>query len=249
MILQLEIRLARPLLEEANLPDDLIESLAHDPVNAKILAEETAGMRLVEQDDCPLWIDPEGNYWNDYRPLRLLFTDREGREWRLPRRWVLQSPGGNATESSLAYSTKHDIAFEETLNMPNEWDFWEVNIPWDEAVRVAGKPTEVQVQIAPNEPVKVFWRDSQGTKWRIPHDWRRRRIKLPSYEALIAQEVSEDVAERFAGKIVSVNYHPGSLCCFPDFYRVRDEQKRKKWLVPIRDCIVLGYGNEEEYRA
>lgn len=83
MLLQVEASLARHLLEETNLPADLIESLGKKPVNAKILAEEIAGTRRVEQDDCPLWIGPEGNYWNDYRPLWVLFTDHSGKAWRL----------------------------------------------------------------------------------------------------------------------------------------------------------------------
>lgn len=249
MILQISLSLARHLLEEANLPSELIESLADNPVKAKILAEEMATTRRVEPNDCPLWIDPEGNCWNDYRPLRVLFTDHAGREWRLPRRWAMQSPGNPEPEIPSVYSTEREISFEETLNMPNEWDIWEINIPWDEALRAAGKPTQVQVQISPNEPVKVFWRDFQGTLWRIPRDWRRRRIKLPSYEVLVAQEVPEDVAERMAGKVVSVNYHPGSLCCFPDRYRFRDEMTKSKWPVLIRDCTLMGYGSEEEHKA
>lgn len=249
MILQISLSLARHLLEEANLPPELIESLADKPVKAKILAEEIAATRRVESNDCPLWIDPDGNYWNDYRPLRVLFTDQAGQEWRLPRRWAFLSPGNPEPELPSAYSPEREISFEETLNMPNEWDIWELNIPWDEALRVAGKPAQVQVQITPNEPVKVFWRDSQGTRWRIPRDWRRRRIKLPSYEVLVAQEVPEDVAERLAGKVVSVNYHPGSLCCFADRYRFRDELKGSKWPVLIRDCTLMGYGNEEEHSA
>jgi hypothetical protein len=71
---------------------------------------------------------------------------------------------------------------------------------------------------------------------------------LPSYEVLVAQEVPEDVAERFAGKVVSVNYHPGSLCCLPDCYRFRDEEKNR-WPVFIRDCLVMGFGDAQEYRA
>jgi hypothetical protein len=249
MILQISLPVARHLLEEANLPTDLIESVADRPVHARILAEEMAITRRVEPNDCPLLIDPQGNHWNDYHPMRVLFTDHTGKEWRLPRRWVFQGPGNIESDISSTYSTEKEITFEETLNMPNEWDVWEINIPWDEALRASGKPTNVQVQITPNEPVKVFWRDSQGKQWRIPHDWRRRRIKLPSYEVLVGQEIPEDVAKRFAGKVVSVNYHPGSLCCFPDRYRFRDEEEKNKWPVFIRDCIVMGYGNEEEHQA
>jgi hypothetical protein len=248
MILQIDLSLNTNLLEEANFPSDLIGSLTEKPVNGKILAEEEAITRRVEEDDYPMMIGPDGACWNDYRPIRILFTDQEGREWRLPRRWVIRGPDDVESDVPSDYSTSREILFDETLNMPNSWDNWEVNIPWDEAVKAAGRPTQVQVQISPNEPVKVFWRDSQGTKWRIPHDWRRRRIKLPTYEALVAQAIPENVAKRFAGKVVSVNYHPGSLCCYPDRYRFRDEVQNR-WPVFIRDCIVMGYGDSQEFSA
>jgi len=45
---------------------------------------------------------------------------------------------------------------------------------------------------------------------------------LPKAAVLIAQGVPGDVAERFGQVIVSVNYHPGSLCCLTEQYRFRD---------------------------
>lgn len=51
MILQVNLSLARPLLEEANLPADLIESLAGKPVKARLIAEEASGTRLDEPND------------------------------------------------------------------------------------------------------------------------------------------------------------------------------------------------------
>jgi len=48
--------------------------------------------------------------------------------------------------------------------------------------------------------------------------------------------------------VVSVNYHPGSLCCLPEHYRFRDEE-RNKWRVKIRDCFLIGYGDAEEHPA
>jgi len=71
---------------------------------------------------------------------------------------------------------------------------------------------------------------------------------LPAYNELVSQGIPEEVAEAFAHKAVSVNYHPGSLCCLPEQYRFRD-LGGNRWPVYIRDCLSLGYGDAEEYRA
>jgi hypothetical protein len=94
----------------------------------------------------------------------------------------------------------------------------------------------------------VFWRDSSGRRWHIPHDWRRRRVKLPGYEALLENDVTPDVAEEFAGKVVSVNCQPGSLFCLPDGYRFRDRHGGK-WPVRAAKCVLIGYGDREEKLA
>ena len=127
------------------------------------------------------------------------------------------------------------------LNLPNDWDLWEINIPWEEANRGEGNETTVEIHHAPNQIPKVFWRDASGALWRIPHDWRRRQIRLPEYEVLASQGIPDQVALDYANRIVSVNYHPGSLCCLPDQYRFRDEDENR-WPVFIRDCDPIGYG-------
>ncbi|MGA2263435.1 MAG: hypothetical protein ABSH28_18615 [Acidobacteriota bacterium] len=71
---------------------------------------------------------------------------------------------------------------------------------------------------------------------------------LPAYDLLLENGVPPDVAEEFAGKAVSVNYHPGSLCCLPDGYRFRDGHGGK-WPVRAVDCLLLGYGDRDERLA
>lgn len=248
MILQITLSLARDVLEEANFPPHLIASLTDQPVSAQILAEEHAMVRRIEGDDFPILIDPEGNQWNDYRPMRVIFTDGDGCQWRLPRRLIASGPCGPEPNIASDYSTEQEISFPEAVNLPTDWDLWEINMPWDVASQAGGRPTHVQVTLCPGGAVKVFWNDPQGTRWRIPHDWRRRRVRLPAYEVLVEQDVPDDVAERFAGKVVSVNYHPGSLCCYPDRYRFRDEMENR-YPVFIRDCTVMGYGDAAEHLA
>ena len=103
----------------------------------------------------------------------------------------------------------------------------------------------IEVSVAPGEIPKAFWRGPSGKAWRIPHDWRRRRIRLPDCEGLLRNGLPLDVAEEFGGRIVAVNYHPGSLCCLSDGYRVRDG-KGGKWPVKAADCVVVGFGDETE---
>jgi hypothetical protein len=54
---------------------------------------------------------------------------------------------------------------------------------------------EIGVRIATGKIPKAFWRGPSGTVWRIPHDWRRRRIKLPDRDVLLRNGLPPDVAE------------------------------------------------------
>jgi hypothetical protein len=230
------------MLEEANLPTRVIECIAGESVWVETYPEEAPATRRVKPDDFPLLIDPKGNYWNDYRPLRVLYTDPQGQVWRFPRRWLpMFQP---ITEPCLEFmeTVWQEATFNETLNLPSDWDLREVNIPWSECHNSARKAAEVEVRIRPGESAMVFWRDSAGNRWRIPHDWRRRLIKLPKRDVLVSQQIPVEVAEKYAETIVSVNYHPASLCCLPDRYRFRDSS-RNRWPVRIRDCTVIGFGD------
>ena len=238
-------------LEEANLPTDLALSLAGKTVEVRIEPAEAAGTRHVERDDHPQLIYPDGSCWNDWRPLRAFFTDKDGHQWRFPRRWLPDWPV--SSEASLAgfEDVANQFVFRETMNPPNEWDLWEINVPWGEvrpAYRRGAHVFEIEVHLSPREPAKVFWRSQKGALWRVPHDWRRRRVKLPEARVLVAQGIPDDVAEGYADKIVSVNYHPGSLCCLPEQYRFRDEAGNR-WPVQIRDCILVGLGDAAEHVA
>ena len=231
----------RCLLEEANLPGSLIDRIGGQYIPVETHPEEAAATRRVEPNDFPLLIDPKGNYWNDYRPIRVLYTDGQGQVWRFPRRWLpMLQPVTEPCLESIE-TVWQEASFSETLNLPTEWDLWEVNIPWSECRKAVRKAAEVEVRIRPGKPATVSWRDSAGNLWRIPHDWRRRFVKLPERDVLVSQQIPAEVAERYAEKIVGVNYHPGSLCCLPDRYRFRDSSGNR-WPVRILDCSVVGYG-------
>jgi len=236
------------LLEEANLPGELAQALAGASVSVEVLPEEPPATRRVERDDFPLLMDPDGNYWNDYQPVRILFTDPHGNVWHLPRRWLEGIQQESDVRSEASGAGAQAIPLTEKLHLPSYWDLVEINIPKAEAVRAAGKETTVQVHVGPTEPAKLFWRDSTGKTWRLPHDWRRRRIMLPGYAQLLSEDIPAEVAEKYAHKIVSVNYHPGSLCCLPEHYRFRDEEANR-WPVQIRDCVFLGYGDARAYQG
>jgi hypothetical protein len=237
----------RCLLEEANLPCSLIDRIRGQYITVETLPEEAPVTRRVEPDDCPLLIDAGGNSWNDYRPVRALYTDEQGHVWRLPRRWLpMFQP---ITERSLesVETVWKDVTFNETLNLPTEWDLWEINIPWRHCHKAGGKAIEVEIRNRPGEPASVSWRDPSGKSWRLPHDWRRRLIKLPKYDVLTSQKIPDEVAEKFSETIVIVNFHPGSLCCLRDCYRFRDSLGNR-WPVRIFDCSVVGYGDVSAVR-
>jgi hypothetical protein len=235
------------LLEEINLPTELAREIAGTTVQVQMFPEEEAGTRRVEPDDYPLLVDSEGNCWNDYRPLRIFYAGPGGRVWRFPRRWLPDWPANVEPSFDAEPAVSRELAFAEEFQLPTIWDLWSNNIPL-ERVNGISAITEVEVRVSPPNQVRVYWRDAEGTVWRLPHDWRRRRIQLPAEEVLAAQGIPADVAAENAHKILSVNYHPGSLCCLKEHYRFRDSEGHK-WPVKIADCLVLGYGNATEGRA
>ena len=244
-----EIRLPTEVnrLEEANLPPDLA-ALAGQRVMVEVLPEEPPGTRPAEPDENPVCIDREGNRWNDYRPTRVLYTDAQGRVWRLPRHWLTGAVRSNAPQPDSRYPVTREHVFPESLHLPSPWDLLEINIPSEQAQEFSGRAVKIEVRVSQDTPVRVFWQNGAGGRWRIPHFWRRRRVRLPASEVLVAQGVSPAVAAVYAGRVVSVNYHPGSLCCMPEHYRFRDE-KGNRWPVRIADCFLLGYGDAKEHPA
>ena len=235
------------LLEEVNLPPKVVRSVIGRTVTIEILPQEKAMSRRVDvknvgPDDSPFLIDDDGACWIDYRPVRVRFTYQDGRVWRVPRSWADRVPDGS---SNLRLPVSNDFVLTETLNLPTEWDLTDINIPPIIAGRIGGQVVSVEVRPYAGGLVKVLWRDPDGKVWRIPHAWRRRRIMLPDREKLVSQGIPDDVAAEYPHKIVSVNYHPGSLCCLPEHFRFRDG-RGGKWPVRIADCNVVGFGNEPE---
>jgi len=90
------------------------------------------------------------------------------------------------------------------------------------------------------------WRPSQlgatpcvvAIQYVIPYAWRSRRVELPERGRLTEGGVPDETAAIYAGRVVSVNYHPGSLCCLLEHYRFRDEKGHLR-PVKIRDCSWL----------
>jgi len=234
-------------LEEINLPSDLAASLAGQTIEARLYPEQKPFTRKVDYTETPALLDRDGVLWNAWRPAMLRFSDDQGRVWNLPRHW--QHSCDIEPSSEIVYQKAKII---ETLHLPSEWDLLSINIDSEEAAQAQGRPVRVGVELTPNMPPKVWMvcnpDTPKGTLWRIPHDWRRRRIRLPDSGVLISQGVPEDVAEEYGGTVVSVNYHAGSLCCLADGYRFRDGSGGR---YPVRksDCIVLGYGSACEISA
>ncbi len=243
----LELRLPEMpvLLEEVNLPQALARNLAGQTVEVRVLPEEQASSRQLEvPDDYPVIVKPDGTIWNDFRPVRILLRSDDGGTWRLPRHWLYEPPQSLAIHDPVS----RGLAWVEELNLPHAWDLLEVNIPARVAAQCSGAITQVVVKAAVAGPVEVYWRDPAKVMWRIPASWRRRRIQLPAAAMLMAQGVPDSIAQAFAYRIVSVNYHPGSLCCLAEYFRFRDDDGGK-WPVRIADCTVVGFGNGPEHSA
>ena len=235
-------------LEEINMPEEMTASLAGQSVAVKVLPEVPSRTLRIDLDNpqvvgVSVIVDDDGSAWNDDWPARVLYTDPEGREWRLPRHWL--SDGVCPVIAASRYHVTQGSRWTEIWVPPTLWDLGDINI--EDVPGEDGElgPSEIEVRVSPGEIPKVFWRGPSGRMRRIPHDWRRRRIKLPDRDGLLSNNFPLDVAEEFGGHIVAVNYHPGSLCCLPDGYRVRDGSGGK-WPVKQADCMVVGFGDEAE---
>ena len=237
-------------LEEINLPEDLASALAGRNVDVEVLPEQPAMTRRLDlhnlPEGLPMLIGQDGVAWNDYWPMRVLCRDPDGRLWRLPRHWV--SVGVAPVVEASRYNVRHESSWLESWSPPTWWDLRDINIqdvPDAEGGRGAA---DIEVSVVPGEVPKIFWKGPSGNVWRIPHDWRMRRIRLPTCEGLLRNNLPQDIAEEFGCRIVAVNYHPGSLCCLSDGYRVRDG-RGGRWPVRAADCIVVGFGDETERLA
>jgi len=233
-------------LEEINLPEELATSLAGREITVDVLPEEpplTCRLDLNKlPDGLPISIDDNDVAWNAYSPPRVLYTDAGGRAWRLPRHRL--SDGVTSVVDASRYEVTDKLCWHEIWCPPTWWDLCDINIPGSAAAAV-GEGIWIEVTVAPGEIPTVCWKDSSGTVWRIPHDWRRRRINPPDCDGLLRNNLPKDIAEEFGGRIVSVNYHPGSLCCLRDGYRVRDG-RGSRWPVKAADCVAVGFGDEAE---
>lgn len=232
-------------LQEINLPDELAESLLGKTVEVEILPEEQAAIRRVGPDEYPHFIAPDGTLWNCERPMEVSFRDAQGKMWRIPRHWIT---GGIPVERHVCYNVTCEHVFSELMVFPTQYDLAEINMP-PRVCRMRGGQAHMdfEVRIGPDNQVSVYW-SGYGYRWRIPHKWRRRRIRLPQAEILTAQDVPPDVSAKFGGQIVTVNYHPGTFCCLPRQYRFRDGREGP-WPVRIEDCVIVGYGDTEENPA
>jgi hypothetical protein len=234
-------------LEEINLPEGLSAKLAGQTVRVEVLPEEPAMMRRFGLDNIPrgmpMLLDRDGVPWNDYWAAQVLYTDAEGRVWRLPRHWL--SDGVSPVIEASRYEVTQELGWLEILHPPTWWDLCDINISDRAASEGARGIAKIEVSVAPGEIARAFWKDPFGKVWRIPHDWRRRRIRLPDCEGLLRNNLPRDIAQEFGGRIVAVNYHPGSLCCLRDGYRVRDG-RGGRWPVRAADCVVVGFGDEGE---
>jgi hypothetical protein len=236
-------------LEEINMPEKLAANLAGQTVAVEVLPEVPPQALRFDLNNppvgLPIVIDEDGMAWNDHWPARVLYTDAGGRIWRLPRHWLFG--GVSPVIEASRYEIAHAASWLERWCLPAWWDMCDINIPEEAAAEDEGI-AGIKVNVAPGEVARAYWKEMSGKVWRIPHDWRRRRIKLPDCDGLLRNDFPGDIAEEFGGRIVTVNYHPGALCCLDDGYRVRDG-RGEKWPVRAADCVAVGFGDETERYA
>jgi len=230
------------LLEEINLPTELAVTLLGKTIPVEVTLEALERTHKIEGPNYRWLTDPDGTSWNSYSPMLVSFRDSEGKAWRIPRHWV---NGDAPVENHVCYNVTREYVFSEFMVFPTSWDLAEINLPPNKCIMRGGQAYDnFEIKISPNQPVRVSWA-GYNPPWRIPRTWRRRRIRLPEADVLIAQGVPPEVSAKFSGQIVTVNYHPGTLCCLPTQYRFRDGCDGP-WAVNIADCVIVGYGDTEE---
>jgi hypothetical protein len=189
-------------LEELNMPDELASALAGQAVDAEALPEvpaETLRLDLERlPDGLPFLVGDDGIAWNGDWPARVLYTDASGRVWRLPRHWLTE--GVSPVIEASRYEIAHKSSWLESWCPPTWWDLWDVNIEDAPAEDGQWGAAAIEVSVAPGEVPKALWRGPSGKAWRIPHDWRRRRIRLPDCEGLLRNGLPPDIAEEFGGE-------------------------------------------------
>jgi hypothetical protein len=237
-------------LEEINMPTELASALAGQAVDVEVHPEVPTGTLRLDVNDLPdglpFEIGDDGIARNSDWPARVLYTDASGHTWRLPRHWV--SEGVSPIIEASRYQVMQQSRWLEDWCPATWFDLGDANIQFSPNADEDWNPLCVEVSVAPGEVPKVLWKGPSGKAWRIPHDWRRRRIRLPDCEGLLRNGLPPDIAEEFRGRIVAVNYHHGSLCCLSDGYRLRDG-RGGKWPVRAADCVVVGFGDETERYA
>ena len=150
-------------LEEINLPEELATSLAGREITVDVLPEEPPLTRRLDLNDppdgLPILIDEEGVAWNAYSPPRVLYTDVDGRVWRLPRHWL--SGGVSPVVDASRYEVADELCWHEIWCPPTFWDLSDINIPGSTAAAV-GEGIWIQVSVVPGEIAKVCWKDPSG---------------------------------------------------------------------------------------
>ena len=139
-------------------------------------------------------LDRNGTAWNNYWPARIIYADAGGRVWRLPRHWL--AGGISPVIEASRYEVTHESNWLESWSPPTWWDLCDINIPDEAATEVRGR-VWIEANVVPGEVARVFWKDSSGKMWRIPHDWRRRRIRLTGCDGLLRNNLPHDIAEEF----------------------------------------------------
>jgi hypothetical protein len=144
-------------LEEINLPEELAASLAGRTVTVKVLPEVPSrtlriGLDHPQAVGVPVPVDDDGTAWNDDWPARVIYTDPDGREWRLPRHWL--SEGVSPVIAASRYSVAQTSCWTESWAPPTSWDLGDINIQDVPGPDGEMGVSEIEVMVAPGEIFK-----------------------------------------------------------------------------------------------
>jgi hypothetical protein len=180
-------------LEEVNLPKEVASAIAGQSVAIEIMAAGQPYTYTFETDDLPnglpVLIDRAGKIWND--------------RWRVRTHFATAATGYGtfldigSKEASTFFTA--EMEWTEHLHMPSWWDLQDAKIDTRGSGRSAREVDNCTGSGPPGEAIRVLWTDHPGRTWRIPANWRRKRIRLPGPEALIEVGVPEKIAEEFGG--------------------------------------------------